>query len=120
MRRRLAVIGCVLWWSAIASAQTGTVTWTGPDNAASAAQAQGLVFTFYVNGGSGVVLTGVTCTGATVFACTAPVPTGTPVVIGTRYELDARLTAASPPAEVSARSAPFIRPPTAVTNFRVQ
>ena len=121
MQRHICLAALVLLsLETSAWAQTGTVTWNGPDNAATAAAAQALVFTLYVNNGAGVVLTNVTCTGATIFACTAPVPSGTPVVIGTRYELDARLTAASPPSEVSAKSVPFLRPPNAPTNPRVQ
>lgn len=99
------------------SAQTPMASWTQPD-AATAAEAQTLIPTLYVNGGPIItILTGVACTGtAPNVTCSAPVPANVPLTLGTRYELTVK-TATS---EESPRSIPFIRPPGAPTNLRVQ
>lgn len=92
------------------------LAWDAPSNSTSAAQAQGLTYTLYVNGGPGVAVPGVVCTGtAAPFPCTAPVPSGVPVAIDTKLELTAK-TATS---EESARSVPFFRPPTVPTRLRL-
>lgn len=112
MRTALAVIAALLV-SASVQAQSATLTWTAPDNTVTAAEAQGLTYTLYVNNGTGVAVTGATCTGASAFSCTAPVPAGVSAVIGTKLELTASSGTSEGP-----RSIPFISPPTAPTNVK--
>jgi hypothetical protein len=93
------------------------LAWTAPGNVASAAEAQGLTYTLYVNSGPAVLVPGTVCVGAVApFTCTSPVPAGVPAAINTKLELTA--TGATSPE--GPRSTPFIQAPFAVTQFRKQ
>ena len=96
-------------------AQTATVQFTAPDNALTTAAAAGLEYKIYVNASAtGVVLTGVTCTGATApFLCTAPLPAAAAAArtLGARSELTAAITGTA--GTESAKSPPFTTGPTA-------
>ncbi len=105
---------------ATARAQAPVLAWTAPSNTVTAVEASGLTYTLYVNGalaGSGLSVTGASCTGTTSFSCTSSVPATVPSNIGTKLELTS--TAAAGGAE-SPRSVPFIQAPTAPTNLRKQ
>jgi hypothetical protein len=93
-----------------------TLQWNAPSNTADAVEAQSLIYTLYVNGGTGIVVTGVTCTGVVPSNCSAPLPAGIPTAIGTRLEITAKTATTSE----SPRSLPFISPPNAPTNLRRQ
>lgn len=111
------LLSLMLTGALAAQPPTPTLLWTAPDNTVTAAEATALTYTLYVNNGPAVVVTGATCTGAgPSFTCTSPVPTGTPLTIGTKLELTAR----SGTGAESPRSLPFISLPTAPTNFRRQ
>jgi hypothetical protein len=97
------------------SAQTAQLAWSAPANAVSAAEAQSLTYTLYVNNGTAIPVTGVSCTGtAPPFDCTSPVPSGVPIALGTKLELTAKVGSS----EESPRSLPFTIPPVAPTNLR--
>ena len=116
MKRFLFVIA-LLFVTRSVSAQTPTLQWTAPDNTVSASEAAGLTYTLYVNAGPAVAVPGAVCVvAAPGFACSAPVPAGTPTTIGTKLELTAR----SGTGVESPRSIPFTSAPTAPTNFRRQ
>jgi hypothetical protein len=83
---------------------------------ADAASAQAYVYTLYADGGSGIVLADVTCSGSPV-VCSAPFPAFTPGEHA--IELTARNSAGESP-----RSAPlpftFVVVPTAPATVRIQ
>lgn len=120
MLRTLGTAILLVLFASVAQAQGAQFAWTASPNAATAAEAQGLTHTIYVNNavaGSGVVLTGVTCTGtAPNIGCLATIPATITQAIGTRYEITAK-TATS---LESPRSLPFIKAPDAPTNLRTQ
>lgn len=118
--RVLLMLWCVLWLSAVAFAQsTGTagdrLAWDQPN--ATAAIAQTLTYRYYPDGATtGIVLTGVTCSGTAPVTCSAPFPAFTPG----NHSLTA--TAANAAGE-SLRSTPFafvfVVVPSAPVNLRV-
>lgn len=97
-------------------AQTPTTAlWTAPSDAATAAVAQGLTYTLYVNNGVGQVLASVVCAGTPIL-CQAPLPAGLPGVLDTKFELTAKTATSGE----SPRSIPFIQPPGAPTAVRIR
>lgn len=117
MRSFLIGLVLTLGLAAPAAAQTPTTaSWTPPSDAATAAVAQSLTYTLYVNNGVGQVLTSVVCTGTAPILCQAPVPAGVALVMDAKFELTAK-TATGPE---SPRSVPFIQAPAAPTAFRIR
>ena len=117
MKKLLLILILVLISDSLLFSQTPRFNWIAPDNSVSSVEAQSFIYTLYVNDGTGLVLSDVTCTGAVpTITCLANVPTTVPLLIGTRYELTAKSTTSAE----SLRSIPFIMGPNAPTSFRIR
>lgn len=117
-RRLMFLLIAVVLLPSSVQAQTLQLAWTAPGNIVSVAQAQSLEYRLYVNGGAPTTVAGVICSGTVPAAveCVAPLPAGVPTAIDTRLELTAKSTLSAE----SAKSAPFIRPPSAPTDLHTQ
>lgn len=115
MRRRFLFLCAVLLFGTSLQAQALTLVWDVTD-AVTPAVAQSWIYTVYVNNASSGVLTGVTCAvTAGVLTCrTSTLPAS--VTIGANVQLTAKTAMSGE----SARSVPFIQPPSAPTNLRSQ